>query len=164
MSDSRRKERMIALHKNRKDGNASLNMVSLMDIFTILVFFLLVTSSDSETLPSAKSIHLPSSTTEKQPKKTLVVMVNNADIKINGKLIVSINAALNNNKSIIPELAFALIKYAKKEPKNKKRYNVTVMGDKEIPYKLLKKIMITCAGTKYANISLAVVRKQAEKS
>jgi biopolymer transport protein ExbD len=164
MKESRRTERMIALNKHRKDKGASLNMVSLMDIFTILVFFLLVTSSDSETLPSTKSIQLPSSTTEKQPKRTLVVMVNEEDIKINGKHIININAATNNGKTIIPELALELIKHANKEPKKKKRYNVTIMGDKEIPYKLLKKIMITCAGTKFANISLAVVRKQAEKS
>lgn len=163
MKESRRTQRMIALNKHRKDRGASLNMVSLMDIFTILVFFLLVTSTDSESLPSTKSIQLPSSTTEKQPKKTLVVMVNEEDIRINGKHIINVSEATNNNKSIIPELAFELIKYAKKEPKKKKRYNVTVMGDKEIPYKLLKKIMITCAGTKFANISLAVVRKQVEK-
>jgi len=164
MKESRRTERMIALNKHRKDRGASLNMVSLMDIFTILVFFLLVTSSDSETLPSTKSIQLPSSTTEKQPKKTLVVMVNEKDIKINGKQIISVNAAKNNGKTIIPELALTLIDFAKKQPKNKKRYNITIMGDKEIPYNLLKKIMLTCAGTKFANISLAVVRKQAEKN
>ncbi|MDH5370647.1 MAG: biopolymer transporter ExbD [Gammaproteobacteria bacterium] len=163
MKESRRTERMIALNKYRKDRGASLNMVSLMDIFTILVFFLLVTSSNSETLPSSKTIHLPKSTTEKQPKKTLVVMVNEKDIKINGKYIIGTQEATDNKKTIIPELAFVLIKYAKKQPVKKQRYNVTVMGDKEIPYKLLKKIMITCAGTKFANISLAVVRKQVEK-
>lgn len=167
MSNSSRKQRMIALNKNRRDKGASLNMVSLMDIFTILVFFLLVTSSESETLPPVKAIHLPTSTTEKQPKKTLVVMVSEKDIKINGHFIIGVNAATNNNKTIIPELALVLIKHAKKQPKQpktKKRYNITIMGDKEIPYKLLKKIMLTCAGTKFANISLAVVRKQVEKS
>ncbi|GMR16032.1 MAG: hypothetical protein BMS9Abin31_0333 [Gammaproteobacteria bacterium] len=163
MSNSTRTKRMIALNKDRRDKGASLNMVSLMDIFTILVFFLLVTSSESEALPPVKAIHLPSSTTEKQPKKSLVVMVSEKDIKINGHFIISTYEATNNNKTIIPELAFVLIKYAKKQPKKKKRYNLTVMGDKEIPYKLLKKIMITSAGTKFANISLAVVRKQVEK-
>lgn len=164
MKEQSRTQRMIALNKHRKDRGASLNMVSLMDIFTILVFFLLVTSSDSETLPSTKSIKLPSSTTEKQPKKTLVVMVNEEDIKINGKHIAYVSEATNSDKNIIPKLALELINYAKKQPEKKKRYDVTVMGDKEIPYKLLKKIMLTCAGTKFANISLAVVRKQADKS
>jgi len=164
MKESRRTKRMATHHKRRKDRTASLNMVSLMDIFTILVFFLLVTSSDSNILPSPKSISLPASTTDKIPKKTLVVMVNDKNIQINGKQIISIKAAINNNKTVIPELARALIQYSKKEEKNKKRYNITVMGDKTIPYKLLKKIMVTCAGTKYANISLAVVQKRLEKS
>lgn len=33
------------------------------------------------------------------------------------------------------------------------------MGDKEIPYRLLKKIMVTCVRAKYDNISLAVMKK-----
>ena len=163
MSESRRTKRMESHHKRRKDRTASLNMVSLMDIFTILVFFLLVTSSDSNTLPSTKSLDLPTSTTDKAPKKTLVVMVNDENIQINGKTIISTKNATNNGKSIVPELALTLIKYAKKEDKKKKRYNITIMGDKKIPYKLLKKIMLTCAGTKYANISLAVVQKNVEQ-
>lgn len=163
MKESRRTKRMENHHKRRKDRTASLNMVSLMDIFTILVFFLLVTSSDSNTLPSPKSLNLPASTTDKVPKKTLVVMVSNENIQINGKTIISVKAAINNGKTIVPELALTLIKFAKKEDKKKKRYNITIMGDKKIPYKLLKKIMITCAGTKYANISLAVVQKNVKQ-
>ena len=163
MKESRRTKRMASHHKRRNDRTASLNMVSLMDIFTILVFFLLVTSSDSNTLPSTKSLDLPVSTTDKVPKKTLVIMVNNDDIKINGKMIVPVKTAVNNGKTIVPELALSLIKFAKKEDKKKKRYNITIMGDKQIPYKLLKKIMLTCAGTKYANISLAVVQKKSEQ-
>lgn len=163
MQESRRTKRMEAHHKRRKDKTASLNMVSLMDIFTILVFFLLVTSSDSDTLPSSKAINLPASTTDKLPKKTLVVMVNDKNIQINGKDIIPNASAINNGKAVIPELALSLIQHAKNEPVQRKRYNITVMGDKKIPYKLLKKIMLTCAATKYANISLAVVQKNAGK-
>ena len=163
MKESRRTKRMESHHKRRKDRTASLNMVSLMDIFTILVFFLLVTSSDNNTLPSAKSLELPASTTDKIPKKTLVIMVNSDDIQINGEKIIAVKTAINNGKNIVPELALTLVKFAKKEDQNKKRYNITIMGDKKIPYKLLKKIMVTCAGTKYANISLAVVQKNTEQ-
>lgn len=164
MQESRRTKRMEAHHKRRKDRIASLNMVSLMDIFTILVFFLLVTSSDSDSLPSSKAINLPASTTDKLPKKTLVVMVNEKNIQINGENIIPTTIAINNGKTVIPELARLLIQRAKNEPVKKKRYNITVMGDKKIPYKLLKKIMLTCAATKYANISLAVVQKNPGKS
>ncbi|MFK5914071.1 MAG: biopolymer transporter ExbD [Woeseiaceae bacterium] len=163
MSDSRRTKRMASHHERRKDRTATLNMVSLMDIFTILVFFLLVTSSDSNTLPSSKSINLPASTTDKIPKKTLVVMVSEEHIQINGNTIISIKEVNKNRQTIIPKLARALFKLSDKEDKKKKRYNITIMGDKKIPYKLLKKIMLTCAGTKYANISLAVVQKSSDK-
>ena len=57
MVKSARAKRMEKHHKRNK-GTAALNLVSLMDIFTILVFFLLVNSSDVETLPNAKDLQL----------------------------------------------------------------------------------------------------------
>ena len=166
MSESRRTKRMIRHHKREKTA-ASLNMVSLMDIFTILVFFLLVTSSESEALPTPKAIKLPESTAEKMPKQTIVVMVNNKDIRVNGELVMSVKQALNNRSATIRPLSAMLEKYKKREPgkhkntsKSKKR-PVTIMGDKKIPYKLLKKIMLTCAQSDFNNISLAVVKKSA---
>jgi biopolymer transport protein TolR len=70
---------MGATHR-RLGRNAGLNLVSLMDIFTILVFFLLVNSTDAESLPSAKSIKLPESVAQQKPKETLIIMVTNTDI------------------------------------------------------------------------------------
>ena len=58
-----RAARMDRHHKRHKRSTA-LNLVSLMDIFTILVFFLLVNSSDVEVLPSAKDVQLPESIAE----------------------------------------------------------------------------------------------------
>jgi len=168
MSESRRIKRMARHHK-RKKTTASLNMVSLMDIFTILVFFLLVTSSESEALPTPKAIKLPESTAEKMPKQTIVVMVNNKDIRVNGELVISVKQALRNRSTTIRPLSTMLAKYIKREKarnknkknKDKKRRPVTIMGDQKIPYKLLKKIMLTCAQSDFNNISLAVVKKSA---
>jgi len=39
---------------------------------------------------------------------------------------------------------------------------VTIMGDKEIPYSLLKKVMATCTSADYGKISLAVMQKTVE--
>ena len=166
MSESRRIRRMARHHK-RKKITASLNMVSLMDIFTILVFFLLVTSSESEALPTPKAIKLPESTAEKMPKQTIVVMVNNKDIRVNGELVVSVKQALRDRSTTIRPLSVMLKKYIKREKSKKKwhykkkRRPVTIMGDQKIPYKLLKKIMLTCAQSDFNNISLAVVKKSA---
>ena len=36
---------------------------------------------------------------------------------------------------------------------------VTIMGDKHIPYKLLRKVMVTCARANFSEVSFAVLRK-----
>jgi len=155
-------------HKRHKQG-AGLNMVSLMDIFTILVFFLLVSSTTVQDLPSTKKIKLPESIADKLPKETVVIVVNNDDILVQGNKIVDVNSVIRSSKPEIIPLKEALLNQAKriivkKTPDGKPiNRDVTIMGDKEIPYKLLKKIMYTCTLASYGNISLAVMRKS-EKS
>ncbi len=73
MKKSTRAIRMDRRHK-RHQNVPTINLVSLMDIFTILVFFLLVNSSNTQQPPGNKSIELPESVAEQLPKETLVVM------------------------------------------------------------------------------------------
>ncbi|MEM7610281.1 MAG: biopolymer transporter ExbD, partial [Pseudomonadota bacterium] len=40
---------------------------------------------------------------------------------------------------------------------------VTIMGDKDISYRLLKKVMATCTDADYGQISLAVLQKSSDK-
>ena len=56
-------------HHKRHQRNVTLNLVSLMDIFTILVFFLLVNSGDVQTLPNAKDMALPESVAEQRARE-----------------------------------------------------------------------------------------------
>lgn len=169
MKESSRARRMQRHHKRNKQV-ASLNMVSLMDIFTILVFFLLVSATDQETMPTMKDIKLPEATSEVKPKTNIVILVSSDMIMIQGRNVVSAKKAINRNDTVIPELLAALNDEAKrkiatvKDEKIVKKRGVTIMGDKEIPYVLLKKIMLTCASTEFTNISLAVVTKEPEKS
>lgn len=161
MQASRRAQRMERHHK-RARATAALSLVSLMDIFTILVFFLLVHSSDVENLPSTKSIKLPESTAEKEPKQTVVVTVNDQDILVQGRRVASVAEALNGAGDSIDGLRAELDHQARRvlSPGELPRREVTIMGDKEIPYRLLKKIMVTCARASYDNISLAVLKKE----
>lgn len=168
MRESHRTRRMERHHKRNKQ-QASLNMVSLMDIFTILVFFLLVSTTESENLPSMKDIKLPESTAEQKPKENIVIMVSNNNILVQGKQVVSTKRALRDKGSVIPELFRSLNKIAKQkvtrrtDEKKVKKRGVTVLGDKDIPYVLLKKIMLTCASSEFTNISLAVIHKTREQ-
>ena len=74
MVKSARAKRMEKHHKRNK-ASGGLNLVSLMDIFTILVFFLLVSSSEVQTLPNAKDMTLPESIAEKKPEENVVVLI-----------------------------------------------------------------------------------------
>ncbi len=162
MKMSRRAKRMERHHKRTK-GKVGINLVSLMDIFTILVFFLLVNSSDVDVLPNTKSIQLPESIAEQKPKETLFIIVSEESLLVQGRPVVDVPAALASQENIIEELKTELEYQASRSvlPADEEaRREVTILGDKEIPYRLLKKIMITCNSVNYANISLAVTRKK----
>jgi len=168
MKESRRALRMNRHHSRKK--TTSLNMVSLMDIFTILVFFLLITSSTEESLPSSKDIKLPKAHADAKPKNNIVILVSGTEILIQGKTVTDTPSAIKARSAIIPKLAVALqaesakrvVEQKDKDNKKVKKSGITIMGDKKIPYVLLKKIMLTCASADFTNISLAIVQKSQE--
>lgn len=167
MKQSLRAKRMAKRHR-RSQNSPKLNLVSLMDIFTILVFFLLVNSSDVEVLSSDKSIELPASIADTVPDTTVVVKVNNRQILVGGRAIVAIkdipsepledNAEANNTiAALTTELEYLARNARPLSPEQEKTGRaITIMGDKAIPYHLLKRIMNSCAVSGYRDISLAV--------
>jgi biopolymer transport protein ExbD len=116
-------------------------------------------------LPSTKQIKLPESIADKLPKETVVIVVNNDDILVQGNKVIDVNSAIKSREDEITPLKEALLNQAKriivkKTPDGKPvNRDVTIMGDREIPYRLLKKIMYTCTLASYGNISLAVTKK-----
>jgi len=150
---------MAKHHERTLKRNAMLNMVSLMDIFTILVFFLLVNATSSEVLPSPKNIVLPEAAAEKLPALNLVIAVDEQNIRLQGKPVALVKDALDPKQKTIKPLFEALRLEASANRDVGVEQGVTIMGDREIPYGLLKKIMLTCAGAEYTNISFAVTQK-----
>ena len=84
MSKIRHQQRRVAQKKHGKGG--ALNLVSLMDIFTILVFFLMVNSSEVEVLQTSSKIKLPDSTSEQRPENQLVISISQDDLVLQGRL------------------------------------------------------------------------------
>lgn len=154
-----------AERQQRNKTMVDLNLVSLIDIFTILIFFLLANASDVEILPNTKAVKLPESTADITPKETVVVVVNEEDIIVQGRKVAAvadvINAGAELIEPLLTELALhsgrALVNQDSREKANK---DITIMGDKEIPYRLLRKVMVTCARANYSNIAFAVLRKE----
>jgi len=168
MKQSRRAKRMERHHKRNK-GTPAFNLVSLMDIFTILVFFLLVNSGEGEVLPSAKDVKLPESISEQKPRQNIVVMVTDHDILVQGTRIALLDDVKNSKGLMITPLKTALETQNKRRllkdaPDKGKTPEVTIMGSKEIPYRLLKKVMATCTEAGFGKISLAVMQKPPQES
>ena len=167
MVKSRRAKRMDRHHKRNKTKSA-LNLVSLMDIFTILVFFLLVNSSDIEVLPNEDEIQLPESIAEEKAKETVVIIVGDEDIIVQGSPVAKVSAVMARPGNDIPELRQALLSQNDRVLRREAQDDiagreVTIMGDKDIPYRLLKKVMATCTESEYGQISLAVLQKSSDK-
>ena len=166
MKYSGRAARMERHHKRHKRSGA-LNLVSLMDIFTILVFFLLVNSSEVQTLPNAKDLVLPESIAEQRAHETVVIMVTDTDLLVQGRAVASVSEVMARNELVIPELKAALLNQSERalrqlSEEEAAQREVTIMGDKEIPYSLLKRVMATCTDADYGHLSLAVLQKSSE--
>jgi len=148
-------------HHKRHLRQSPLNLVSLMDIFTILVFFLLVNSSDVEVLPNSKAIELPQSVAAKKPRETVVVMITDKDILVQGRRVASVVDSLKGGRKDIPDLEKALRMLADrmllKAPGSLPE--VTIMGDRKTPYRLMRKVMLSCTNARYGKVSLAVLQK-----
>ena len=155
--------RRMGRHHQRNKAVSKLNLVSLMDIFTILVFFLLLNSGEVEVLQNEKSITLPKSVAEKRPDATLLVAVSETDVLVAGRLAAKVDDIMAQKGLTIPELEKELQFHVARRPQlteeeEEKGRAVTIMGDQSIPYALLKRIMSTCAASDYRNISLAVTQ------
>ena len=160
---SRRAKRMERHHR-RNRGHAVINIVSMIDMLTVLVLFLLVNSGNMQNLPSTKAVKLPESIAEKAPKETLVVTVNSQDIVAQGRKVASVAEAMAGDGDLIPGLLRELAYQAQRNRAIQQEAggDITIMGDKQIPYALMKKIMVTCTKAGYTNISLAVIHKAAK--
>ena len=155
---------MRQLRADRKKRNQSMvdmNLVSLIDVFTILIFFLLSNSVGVDNLPSNKAVLMPESIAEQSPRETLVVIVSQSEILVDGHKIANVADVLAAEGDIIAplkaelELQQSSRKIVRKENEALAK-RLTIMGDKDIPYRLLRKIMITSARANYSDVSFAV--------
>ncbi len=160
MKTSRRIKRM-ARAKKHKSG---LNLTSLMDVFTILVFFLLVNQSAVEVLEPPREIKLPDSVVEAKPRQTLVIMVSEQMIMVQGEPTVSVADILTTKDEIIRPVMERLSQIRQttiglNTEAVAKTNEVVILSHKTIPFKVLKKLMSTCTLSGYTKISLAVIQK-----
>ena len=162
---SRRRERRAERTVKRKQGAVVINIVSLIDIFAILVFYLLVNALVVEVIPSPRSLKLPESAIKEQPRQTVTIIVTPDDVLVDNRSVMSTQQALKADVKLLAPLKSALLlaplMQVEGDTQNRlTRGEVNIVADKSIPYSLLKKVMATCTDTRFARISLAVVEKK----
>ena len=148
-----------AERRSRNQSMVDMNLVSLIDVFTILIFFLM-SNVGVETLASTRAVQLPESMSQKAPKETVLVTVTGSEILVGDKVVASVKDALTVESDLIQPLKAELDVEASREVILKENEGdskrVTIMGDKEIPYRLLRKVMFTAARSGFTDISFAV--------
>lgn len=164
MKQSRRLKRMA---RSRKQKKATLNLVSLMDVFTILVFFLLVNSSSSDVMEQPKSIKLPESVVDSKPRETIIVLVTEANVLVQGDVVMSTADVIASKDAVMEPIRQRLLQQQKKVIGFKTKTvaeskEITVLAHRSLPFKLLKKVMSSCTSAGYGKISLAVIQKASQ--
>ena len=161
MKMSRRARRMERHHQRK--GHATISMVPMIDLLTVLVFFLLVNAGNVQNSPSTKSLKLPESTAKAAPKETVTILVTSQDIIVEGRRVALAPEVTKAEGEFVPALVNELRYQAQRtnsaNSKNATPGEITIMGDQAIPYELLKKIMVSCTQADYSKISLAVNTK-----
>ncbi len=166
MRETRRMKRMERNNRKGEIKGLGINLIPMMDVLCVLVFFLLFHSFNS-TLPDAQ-IALPASVVETKPRETVSIVVSTDTVMVQGEPVLSTPKLLEDSSGIAYEIRERLEQIerniietgAKTFAEGKE---VTLLADKTIPFKVLKKIMSTCTASGYGKISLAVMQKEGQK-
>ena len=158
----------IKRHRRRKpsaEGGSHMTLVPFIDMLTILVVFLLVHTSDVDILPNTKNIAIPQSVSDKKPRPSVVVMITKDDLLVDGKSVAKIVDVINAQEAVIEPLKRALQSQADTvladtAKQDSAEREVTILGDRNTPYSVLRKIMATCTDADYGKVSLAVVERE----
>ncbi len=167
MKQNRRIKRMARTHK-KNAATAGLSLVSLMDVFTILVFFLLVNSGSSDVMEPPKNIKLPDSSVEAKPRETVIVMITPEQVLVQGEPVISTQEVIDSKAPVIEAVKERLLLQKKKviginTKVVSEAREVTVLAHRTVPFHLMKKVMASCASAGYGKISLAVIQKAKSK-
>lgn len=156
--------------KMRNGQEAKLNITSMMDMFTIILVFLLKNfSTEGAIVTPATTLTLPGSSVEKKAKESLSIKIAQNSITVENTLVIDNTAfdLLSRQKEfMIPLLYDALVNYADEAKKmasvsgDKFSGEIAIQGDVEIPYAVLTRVMYTCGQAGYPNMNLFVYRNE----
>jgi len=157
--------RMNRMSRNRVQIG-KINLTALMDVFTILVFYLLVNSGSPEVLETPKQLVLPESVVEAKPRETVVIFIGEENIEVQGQPVVSVEDVIASDEDDIAPIMDRLAALEQSVIGPNTQYvaesqEITILADRSTPFNVIKRVMSTCTNQGYGRISLAVITKGA---
>ena len=150
-------------HKERKGDTAGMMLTSLMDIFIVLVLYLLVNQSSGILLETPDHVVLPDSGVDTPPRQSIQIVLSDRDVRIQGEPVVSMSAVVASDEAEIAPIREAIERIKGEAEKRQELAGVdtevTIVADRKVPYKVLKKIMLSSSDAGYGKISFAVNQK-----
>ncbi len=162
MKSSRRLKRM----EHRNITVPTVILTSLMDIFIVIVIYLLMNQAlGVDIVAPPKMIRLPESVIETAPRQTVVMTVSNEYVVVQGEQLATVAEVLAGDEDYIDAVGQRMLEIRKSylgisDEALANSVEVTIMADKSVPFKVLKRMMSTSGSAGYNKISLAVNSKE----
>ncbi|HWE26117.1 MAG TPA: biopolymer transporter ExbD [Myxococcales bacterium] len=156
--------------RGKKNGYASLMLTSLVDMFTIIVIFLLMNfSANGEVLYLSKDIKLPDAYHGAQLERAPVISVSPDAVTFDGRQVLATDDLMKGDVLNVPALEDALRDERRRyetihasDPEHPFRGLVNVQADRKITFKVIKRIMFACNQSGFGNINFAALAKEGE--
>ena len=154
-------------HRGKRPKEMLLQITSLVDVFTILLIFLLKTYSTGFIMQIAEAIQLPLSTASETLNPAVVVAFNNRTLYVDGEVLVDDLALFRQSEDLLVEPLYQALRVKADRLKKVAAGNPSVVftgeiilqADKAVPFRFLKKVIYTAGQAEYVNQSLAVMQK-----
>jgi biopolymer transport protein ExbD len=151
----------IVRYKPKAD---TIQLTSLMDVFTILVFYLLVNSGTNELLETPRHVVLPESPIEAKPRETVVIYVSTDEVIVQGEVVARVADILATNGGDIESIMARLATLQERvigvrTQAIAQSMEVTILADKSVPFSVVRQVMSSATAEGYEKISLAVIHR-----
>ncbi|HYO66642.1 MAG TPA: biopolymer transporter ExbD [Archangium sp.] len=156
-------------HHGKHGGNADVLITPLVDMFVIIVLFLIANfSATGEVLMMTKDIQLPEAVNVKEVEMHPVVMVSGEQVSISGNVVGQVQDLVKEEYLNIPALEEKLRDMKKQFEDlhamaegntNAFKGDVNIQADKNVEFSIIKRVMFSCASAGYNNINFATLQK-----
>lgn len=154
----------------RTDDEAKLNITPMMDIFTIILVFLLkMYSAQGQLVTPAKGLTLPTSSVTNTAHEALSVKIMGDKLMVENMVVLEESdfkkVLENKSEALIAPLHRVLSRYSDEATKSAERFGkvfsgeITIHGDSDVSFAFLKKVMYTCGEAGYPAMKLLVYRE-----